>query len=116
MPSLASTLANRTYPLAPPPPPPPQRAHARPGQVVFVHGGSGAVGVATIQFARAAGLTVIASAGTAQGLEFVKAVGAHHAVNHREDGYLDTVRTLTAATHGPELIVEMIGAFSLVPA
>ena len=67
------------------------------------------MGVATIQFARAAGLTVIASAGTPQGLEFVKAVGAHHAVNHREDGYLDQVKALTASTNGPELIVEMIG-------
>ena len=36
-----------------------QRGHATPGQTVFVHGGSGAVGVAAIQFARAMGLKVM---------------------------------------------------------
>src|SRR5208283_471787 len=35
------------------------RAHAQAGQAVLVHGASGAVGLATVQFAAAAGLTVI---------------------------------------------------------
>ena len=45
-----------------------QRAHAAPGEVVFVHGASGGVGIAGVQLARAAGLQVIGSAGTEKGL------------------------------------------------
>src|SRR5712691_6920700 len=35
-----------------------QRAQAAPGEVVFVHGASGGVGIAAVQLARAAGMTV----------------------------------------------------------
>ena len=55
-----------------------QLAHASAGQTVFVHGGTGAVGIACIQFCRAYGMKVIASGGTAQGLELMKSVGVHH--------------------------------------
>jgi len=82
------------------------RAHARPGQTLFVHGGSGGVGVASIQFARAMGLKVIASAGTPEGLAFVKELGAHYAVNHREDGYIQQVLDYTGG-QGPDIILEM---------
>lgn len=37
----------------------PQKAHAKPGQTVLVHGGSGGTGLATIQLANAGGLKVI---------------------------------------------------------
>ena len=40
------------------------RAQAQPGETVLVHGGSGGVGIAAIQIARAAGMTVFATAGT----------------------------------------------------
>ena len=42
--------------------------HARAGDTVLIHGASGGVGVAATQFARAAGLTVIGTAGTDDGL------------------------------------------------
>src|SRR5437870_4811516 len=41
-----------------------QRGHAKPGEAVLVHGASGGVGIACVQFARAAGLTVIGTGGT----------------------------------------------------
>src|SRR5215470_1648815 len=40
------------------------RAHGRAGQSVLVHGASGGVGLGAVQLARAAGLTVIGTAGT----------------------------------------------------
>ena len=43
------------------------RARARAGEVVLVHGGSGGVGTAAVQIARAHGMQVIATAGTAEG-------------------------------------------------
>ena len=43
-----------------------QKAGAVTGETVLIHGGSGSVGTAAIQLARAAGLTVIATAGSAR--------------------------------------------------
>ena len=83
-----------------------------PGETLFIHGASGAVGTAAIQLARSRGLTVIGSAGSARGLDLVREQGAHHAVDHTEAGYLDTVRDLTGG-EGPELILEMLANVNL---
>lgn len=88
------------------------RANARAGDTVLVHGASGAVGIAATQFAVAAGLTVIGTAGTDQGLAAITSQGARHAFNHRSAGYLDQI---TAATEGrgPDLILEMLANVNL---
>ena len=63
-----------------------QRAEAQPAETVLVHGASGGVGSAAVQLARAAGMTVIGTAGSERGLELVKKEGAHHVLNHASDG------------------------------
>lgn len=80
------------------------RIHA--GETLLVHGASGGVGLAAVQLARAAGLRVFGTAGTAGGLELVKQNGAEAAFNHREPGYLDAIK---AATNGKglDIILEM---------
>lgn len=88
------------------------RARARPGDTLFIHGASGGVGIAATQFARAAGLFVIGSAGTDEGLALVLAQGAHHAVSHKREGYLDEVKALTGGK-GPAVIVEMLANVNL---
>lgn len=88
------------------------RAAARPGETVFVHGASGGVGVAVTQLARAAGLTVIGSAGSDEGQALATAEGAHHVLNHRADGYLDRLATLTGG-RGPDIIIEMLANVNL---
>lgn len=88
------------------------RANARAGDTVLIHGASGGVGIAATQLAHAAGLTVIGTAGSADGLDLVKKQGAHHALSHRENGYLGQVASLTAG-HGPDLIVEMLANVNL---
>jgi NADPH2:quinone reductase len=45
---------------------------------VLIHGASGAVGIAATQLARAHGLKVIGTAGSASGLSLVKDQGADH--------------------------------------
>lgn len=84
-----------------------QRGHARPSETVLVHGASGGVGIASVQLARAAGLTVFGTAGSEKGMELVKQQGAHHALNHASDGYLDEFMKLTAGL-GADIIVEML--------
>jgi NADPH2:quinone reductase len=88
------------------------RANARAGDTVLIHGASGGVGIAATQFAVAAGLTVIGTAGTEEGLQVVTAQGARHAVNHRAEGYLDQITGLTGG-RGPDVILEMLANVNL---
>lgn len=54
-----------------------QLARARLGETLLVHGASGGVGIAAVQFACAAGMKVIGTAGSDEGLQLVKKEGAH---------------------------------------
>ena len=83
------------------------RGDAKPGETVLVHGASGGVGTAAVQLARAAGIVVIGTAGSDQGLQLVKAQGAHHTLNHSTDGYLDELMKLTEG-RGVDVILEML--------
>lgn len=84
-----------------------QRAQAVPGEVVLVHGASGGVGIAAVQFSRAAGMTVIGTAGTEQGRRLAQEVGAHHILDHRSDGHFEEVLKLTDG-RGVDVIVEVL--------
>jgi NADPH2:quinone reductase len=88
------------------------RARARAGETVLVHGGSGGVGVAGIQLARAHGMRVIATAGTPRGAELASEQGAHHVLNHRDPGYMDQVLPLTAG-RGIDVVLEMLANVNL---
>jgi len=68
-----------------------QRARARAGEKVLVHGASGGVGIAAVQLAVAAGLRVIGTAGSERGLALVREQGAHEVRDHRQPGYLDGI-------------------------
>jgi NADPH:quinone reductase len=89
-----------------------QLAQARRGEKVLVHGASGAVGLAAVQLARAAGLVVIGTAGSAAGLELVRKEGAQHAVNHAVDGYRQEIADLAAGA-GVDVILEMLANVNL---
>ena len=84
-----------------------QRAEGKAGETVLVHGASGGVGIASVQFARAAGFTVIGTAGSADGMALVKAQGAHHVLNHSSEGHVDEVMKLTGG-QGVNIILEML--------
>lgn len=88
------------------------RANARAGDTVLIHGASGAVGIAATQFAVAAGLEVIGTAGTDAGLAVVRQQGARHAFNHRSAGYLDQIVDATGG-RGPDVILEMLANVNL---
>src|SRR5438309_1426961 len=60
-----------------------QRAGARPGETVLVHGATGGVGIAVVELAHARGLTVIGSGGTDKGLATVRDHGGDVLGNHK---------------------------------
>ncbi len=84
-----------------------QRGRAAAGETVLVHGASGGVGLAAVQFARAAGLTVIGTAGSEAGRALVAAQGAAHVLDHHDPEHLAAVRELTRG-RGVDLVVEML--------
>jgi len=89
-----------------------QRAQARAGETLLVHGASGGVGLAAVQLARAAGLTVIGTAGTDRGRKLVLEEGAQHVLDHRAPGYLDEIMTLTEG-RGVDVVLEMLANVNL---
>lgn len=61
------------------------RDGANKGETILIIGAGGGVGSIGIQLAKAAGLTVIATASRPETTAWVKELGAEHVVNHRED-------------------------------
>lgn len=87
-------------------------AHARAAETLLVHGASGGVGIAAVQFARARGMTIIGTAGTQRGLELVKKEGAHYAFDHSKPGYAGEIMKVTGG-QGVDVILEMLANVNL---
>ncbi|CAG5128220.1 unnamed protein product, partial [Candidula unifasciata] len=87
-------------------------ARARPGETVLIHGASGAVGTAAVQIAVANGQRVLGTAGSEEGLELVKKLGADQVFNHREEGYTDKILEATGGK-GVDVILEMLANVNL---
>ncbi len=89
-----------------------QKAKAVTGETVLVHGASGGVGVAAIQWAKNAGLTIIGTASSDKGKKLVKEQGADFVVDHSDDNYLDEILEITNGK-GVEIILEMLANVNL---
>ncbi len=84
-----------------------QLAEAKPPDTVLVHGASGGVGTAAVQLARAAGMTVIGTAGSDKGKELVRKEGAHHVLDHNAADLAEQVMAHTG-NRGADVILEML--------
>jgi NADPH:quinone reductase len=80
---------------------------ARSGEWVLVHGASGAVGLAAVQIARAAGALVIGTASSKLGQQLVAEQGAVAVFEHEGPALQEGVRDVTDG-RGVGLIVEML--------
>jgi NADPH2:quinone reductase len=87
----------------------------KPGEVVLIHGASGATGLASVQLAKALGATVIATGRTASKLEEVARHGADHTLTiGREDGvkgvrqFRKDVKALTGG-RGVDVVYDGVG-------
>ena len=88
------------------------RAQTRGGETVLVHGASGAVGIAAVQLARAAGLHVIGTVGSDRGRQLVSAEGAHEVLDHQAPDHFDKALALTGG-RGYDVILEMLANANL---
>ena len=88
------------------------RAHARRGETVLVHGASGAVGLAAVQLAKAAGMRVIGTAGTEEGRSLILEHGADAVFDHRDPARFSAIKTVGDG-RGPDVILEMLANVNL---
>jgi len=85
-----------------------RRAALRPGEVLLVHAGASGTGSAAIQVGKAAGATVIATAGGPEKVEVCRRLGADVAIDYTAGDLVDAVREATAG-RGADVIWDPVG-------
>lgn len=83
-----------------------QAAQLTPGETVLIHGGSGGIGTFAIQFAKAKGAHVIATARGADRTKRCLELGADVAVDYTSEDFVEAA----AAIGGADVILDVIGA------
>ncbi len=89
-----------------------QRAGISNGETVLIHGGTGGVGLAALQFARSAGITTFATGGTESGRLLLTEQGADAVFDHHEIGYCTQITEKTGGK-GVDVILEMLANVNL---
>ena len=85
----------------------------QPGERVLIHGGSGGVGTAAIQLAKALGAEVWTTCGSDERADKCRALGAHRAFNYRQTGRDGDIPLFAEAVQregGADLILDVVGA------
>ena len=88
------------------------RGGVQAGEFVLVHGATGGVGIAAVQIARGAGLTVIGTAGSDAGAKLVREQGAQHVLTHEQGNDPEQIKALTEGK-SVNLILEMLANVNL---
>jgi NADPH:quinone reductase len=89
-----------------------QRGRVQSGETVLVHGASGGVGTAAVQLARAVGIRVFGTAGSPEGRELVRGLGAEHVFDHNDSAYREALLNATDG-NGVDCILEMLANVNL---
>jgi NADPH:quinone reductase len=88
------------------------RGKVRAGETVLVHGGSGGVGTAAVQLAHGAGIAVFGTAGSAEGRQLVRELGADAVFDHKDSAYRQAILDATNG-RGVDCILEMLANINL---
>jgi putative PIG3 family NAD(P)H quinone oxidoreductase len=97
LPEVAATVWSNVFMMA----------TLQPGQTLLVHGGTSGIGTMAIQLAIGLGSPVIATAGSAEKVEFVETMGAT-GVNYRTQDFVEVVKAVTGG-RGADVILDMVG-------
>ncbi len=83
------------------------RGRLQAGETLLVQGGTSGIGVTAIQLAKAAGATVIVTAGSDEKCAACLELGADHAINYKSADFAEAARRLTGG-QGVDLILDMV--------
>jgi putative PIG3 family NAD(P)H quinone oxidoreductase len=81
-------------------------AHLQKGERFLVHGGAGGIGTMAIQLAAARGAEVFATAGSPEKRELCRSLGASHAIDYREDDFVEVLQE----AGGADVTLDNMGA------
>jgi NADPH2:quinone reductase len=84
------------------------RAAIKAQEWLLVHAAAGGVGSAAMQLGKAFGARVIATAGSADKMDFCLTQGADYALNYREASWVEQVKEITGG-HGADVIYDPVG-------
>lgn len=86
--------------------------HTKPGDIVLVQG-SGGVSIFALQFAKAAGATVIATSSSGEKLDKLRDLGADHLINYKEEADWGKAALACTGGRGVDTVVEIGGPGTL---
>jgi len=78
------------------------------GDTILIHGGSGGIGTAAIQVAKAFGATVFTTARNIEKCKACEELGATRAINYTEEDFVEVVKEATGGT-GCSVVMDMVG-------
>jgi putative PIG3 family NAD(P)H quinone oxidoreductase len=78
------------------------------GETVLVHGGTSGIGTTAILLGKLFGLEVIVTAGSAAKCARALEIGAAHAIDYREQDFVDEVERITGG-RGVDVVLDMVG-------
>ena len=78
------------------------------GETLLVHGGSSGIGTTAILLAKAFGANVIVTAGSAEKCAFCRELGADHAIDYKQEDFVERVKAGTDG-RGADVILDMVG-------
>ena len=81
-------------------------AHLAKGERFLVHGGAGGIGTMAIQLAAARGAEVFTTAGSPEGLELCRSLGASRAISYRDEDFVEVL----SEAGGADVILDNMGA------
>ncbi len=85
-----------------------RRAGLKAGETLVVHAGAGGVGSAAIQLGKAAGATVVATAGSDEKVAVCRTLGADHAINYKSQDFVEEVKRITGG-RGADVVFDPVG-------
>jgi putative PIG3 family NAD(P)H quinone oxidoreductase len=85
-----------------------ERAFARDGERVLIHGGTSGIGTMAIALGRLFALETIVTCGTDEKCRRALELGAAHAINYRTQDFAEEVKRITGGA-GVEIVLDMVG-------
>jgi NADPH2:quinone reductase len=85
-----------------------ERAYATEGETALVHGGTSGIGTMAIALGGLFGLNVIVTCGSDEKCRRAEALGAAHAINYRDQDFVEEVKRLTGGA-GVNIVLDMVG-------
>ena len=82
-----------------------ERGQLKAGESLLVHGGSSGIGSTAIQLAAARGATVYVTAGSAEKCRFCEDLGAHRAINYRDEDFAAVMKEVG----GVDVVLDIVG-------